>query len=148
MNRRFLGIDTGDKRIGVAISDPTGTIARPLKVITHTSRERDAQEIVTLAQENEIACIVIGQALQDDGSLSMQGRKAARLAEVIRTLIDIFVVFWDESNTTQSAQEYARQISVPRLRRAGHLDDFAAAIMLQDYLEANRKKQDNSDNEP
>jgi putative Holliday junction resolvase len=144
---RFLGVDPGDKRLGVAISDLTGTIARPLKVITHTSREKDAQEIVILAQENKINCIIMGQAIQDDGSLSIQGRKAARLAEVIKTMIDIPVVFWDESYTTQSAQEYAREIGVPRSKRAGHLDDFAAAIMLQDYLEANRKTQDSNDSE-
>jgi len=145
MKQRFLGIDPGDKRIGVAISDLTGTIARPLKVITHTSREKDAQEIVALAEENEINCIVMGQSIQDDGSLSIQGRKANRLAEVINRMIDIPIVFWDESNTTQSAQEYAREMSVPRSRRTGHLDDFAAAIMLQDYLETNRKTQDNND---
>jgi putative Holliday junction resolvase len=147
MKRRFLGIDTGDKRIGVAISDLTGTIARPLIVIAHTSREKDAQRIVTLVQENEIHCIVLGQVFQDDGSLSIQGRKATRLAEVIKSMIDIPVVFWDESNTTQSAQEYARKIGVPRSRRVGHMDDFAAAIMLQDYLEANRKKQDNNESD-
>ncbi|MEN6522657.1 MAG: Holliday junction resolvase RuvX [Anaerolineaceae bacterium] len=147
MSCRFLGIDPGNKRIGVAISDLTGTIARPLKVILHTSREKDAQEIAALVQENEISCIVVGQALQDDGTLSIQGRRAARLAEAIKIITNKPVVLWDESGTTQSAQRYAREMDVPRSRRAGHLDDFAASILLQDYLEANRMNQENNFNE-
>lgn len=132
---RVLSVDPGDKRLGIAVSDQTGTIANPLTVIKHQSRLIDAALIANLARENNVEIIVIGATYTLDGDLSPQGRKANRLAEVIRTQIDIPIVLWDEGGSTQSARSARVQMGVTRKKRAGHLDDLAAVVILQRYLD-------------
>lgn len=133
---RILGVDPGDQRIGLAISDPTGTIAGPLGVIHHVARALDAAHIAQIAQEQGAVKIVVGQALDENGYPTPQGRKAARLAEVIRGQIDIPVELWDESGSTRLARESRIAMGVKRSRRGGHLDEIAATIILQSYLDA------------
>ena len=133
---RILGIDPGDKRIGVALSDPTGTIANPITVIQHVSRADDAAAIIKLALENQVERIVIGQSLDDEGEPTPQGRSAARLRDVIISLTDIPVELWDESGSTQAARSARIAMGVPRNKRRGHLDEIAATYILQDYLNA------------
>ncbi len=132
---RILGVDPGDKNIGIAISDPTGSIANPLTVIKHVSRNEDAQAIVRLANENQVGLIVIGQNLDQDGIPTFQGRKAARLGGAIKAHTDIQVKFWDESGSTQSARQARIEMDVPRRKRSGHLDELAATVILQSYLD-------------
>ncbi len=81
---RILAVDHGEKRIGLAISDPTGTIASPLKVIEHVSRLLDAAQVATLAQENDVDLIVIGQSFDEEGKPNLAGRRAAKFAAVLR----------------------------------------------------------------
>ncbi|MFU8826404.1 MAG: Holliday junction resolvase RuvX [Brevefilum sp.] len=137
---KILGIDPGEKRIGVAISDPTGTIARPLCVIKHVAREADAERIAEIAQAEGVAIIVIGMALNADGEVGHQARKSQRFADVLRTKTAVPVELWDESGTTQAAQASRIALGVPRKKRQGHLDDLAASVLLQDYLIANEAK--------
>lgn len=133
---RVLAIDPGDKRIGVALSDATGTIAQPLSVIDHVSRAVDAALIARLAREQGAEEIVVGQALDEEGDAGPQARKAARLAEAIRSQSDLPVILWDESSSTQMAREARVEMGVARRKRRGHLDDLAAAVILQSYLDA------------
>ncbi len=133
---RVLAIDPGDKRIGVALSDATGTIAQPLSVIGHVSRALDAAAIAQLAREQGAAEIIVGQALDEEGDAGPQARKAARLAEAIRSQTDLPVTLWDESSSTQIARETRMEMGVARRKRRGHLDDLAAAVILQSYLDA------------
>lgn len=137
---KILAVDPGDKRIGLAISDPTGTIARPLMVIKHTARENDAQNIVDVAHEEEVALIIVGQALDSEGQIGHQARKSQRLAEAISEKTGCSVEMWDESGTTQAALKSRVLMGVSRKKRKGHLDDVAASILLQDYLNVNEKK--------
>lgn len=125
MRTRILAVDPGEVRIGLAISDPTGTIARPLKVITHTARKRDAETILAEAEAQEAAAIVVGLALDMEGEIGPQARRAMRLVEVLRSLTELPVITWDESGSTQAASQ-------------GHaeLDARAAAVILQEYLNA------------
>ncbi len=139
MTGRVLAVDPGDKRIGVAISDQTGTIARPLAVIMHTSRKQDVKQIQQLAAENEVKCIIVGKPFQESGEDSVQGRKAERLAEALRLEDSVSVLIWDESETTNQAQIIRREMGVSRAKRSGHLDSLAAAIILQDYLDSIEK---------
>ena len=118
---RILGVDPGDQRIGLAISDPTGTIAGPLTVLKHVARAIDAAAIAAVAAEQGAVRIVVGQALDLDGQPSPQGRKSARLAEAIQMQTDLPAELWD---------------GVRRSRRGGHLDEIAATVILQSYLEA------------
>jgi putative Holliday junction resolvase len=136
---RILSIDPGEKNIGIAISDPTGTIASPLMVIKHISRPLDAAAIVDLASQNQVELIVIGKSLNDEGESTPQSRRADHLAKAIHQQSEIPVVFWDESFSTLEARSSRITLGTTRKKRRGHLDDLAAAVILQSYLEANMK---------
>jgi putative Holliday junction resolvase len=131
---RILAIDPGDKNIGLAISDPTGTIANPLTIIRHVSRPIDAASIAELARENGVGKIILGQSFDLNGKPNFQGRKAARLAASIRTQTNIPVELWDEAYSTQEARSARITLGSPRSRRKGHLDELAATVILQSYL--------------
>lgn len=131
---RIMAIDPGDKNIGVALSDPTNTIASPLTVIKHVSRLLDAERIAELASENQVELIIVGQSIDEDGFPSPQGRKAARLAAAIRDQTTITVLLRDESFSTQSARKTLIAMNIPKKKRRGHLDSLAAAEILQSYL--------------
>lgn len=136
---RILAVDSGEKRIGLAISDPTGTLARPLKVIPHTNRQADAAEIVSLAEAEEAGLIIIGEATDVDGKPNFSGRKSRRLAAAVRRLTSIPVEMWDESYSTKDAQQTRIRLGQKKTTRGDHLDDKAAAIVLQSYLDAHKK---------
>ena len=131
---KVLAIDPGDKRIGLAISDPSGTLARPLAVIKHEARVRDAQRIVDIALREKVSLIVVGWALDSMGEVGHRALKSKRLADVVQTLTDIPVKMWDESGSTQAAIQSRIDMGVSRKKRKGHLDDVAASILLQDFL--------------
>jgi len=134
---RILGIDPGEKNIGIAISDVSATLARPLMVIPHSSRKGDAQRIVELAEKEKVTKIVVGQATDVDGKPNFSGRKAARLAAEIRSSSSIPVELWDESFSTQQAVKSKIKFGSSRKNRRGHLDETAAAVILQSYLDMN-----------
>jgi putative Holliday junction resolvase len=127
---RVLAIDPGEARLGVAISDPTGWIARPLMVIDHTSRQVDARRIAETAAEHSVDRIVVGVALDQDGQPGPQARRAQRLIGAIKLETDLPVEPWDESGSTLTA--------ISLTRRGADLDARAAAVILQEYLDAGR----------
>lgn len=131
---RILAIDPGEINIGVALSDATGTLARPLQLLKHKSRSEDAKAIALLAARLQADLIIIGQALDVDGQPTFSGRKARRLAGATRTETDIPVELWDESNSTQDSRAARIAQGVGRRKRSGHLDASAAAIILQSYI--------------
>lgn len=133
---RILAVDPGDKNLGIALSDPSGTIANPLTVIRHISRAVDAASIAQIAEENQVTRIIVGQALDDDNHPTPQGRKAARLAAAIRTQTNLPVDLWDESGSTLAARQAVIAINASRSQRRGHHDDLAATYTLQTYLDA------------
>lgn len=145
---RILGIDPGEKNIGVAISDPTGTLARPLAVIPHISRRKNAERILEIASSESVRKIVIGQATDLDGMPNFSGRKAARLAAEIRTLSELSVELWDESSSTKQAFQSKIKFGAGQKNRQGHLDDIAAAIILQSYLDLKATSQSNETHSP
>ena len=132
---RILAVDPGEKNIGIAISDPTGTIANPLTIIKHVSRLIDAATIAQLATENDAKLILVGQALNDEGKSTSQSRRSVRLAAAIKSQTDLPVELWDESGSTQAARQAQIMMGTSRKKRAGHLDDLAATYILQTYLD-------------
>ena len=128
---RVLAVDPGNVRIGLAISDPTGTIARPLSILHHTSRHEDAVTILKTAAEQEAALILVGVALDLEGEVGPQARMALRLVDVLREEGDLPVMTWDESGSTQAAKRGAREDKL--------LDARAAAVILQEYLDAQKE---------
>jgi len=133
---RILAVDPGEKNIGLSISDPTGTIASPLKVVKHIARQTDAQAIAQIALDKGAGMIIVGQNLDDEGRPTFEGRRSARLAAAIRTVSELPVELWDESFSTKSAIQARREMNVARKKRQGHLDDLAATVILQSYLDS------------
>jgi len=134
----MLGVDPGDQRIGIALCDPTGTIASPLTVLQHVARAIDAAMIAQLASEHQVVKIIVGQALDSEGLSGPAARKAARLADAIAEQTNIPVELWDESGSTQAARSYQVAMGKSQKGRKGHLDDVAAAVILQSYIDDHR----------
>jgi putative Holliday junction resolvase len=133
---RVLAVDHGEKRIGLAISDPTGIIANPLTVVEHVSRTVDAAQVATIAAENGAGLVVIGQSFDEEGQPNLAGRRALRFAEALHEQTDIPVQMWDESFSTQQARAARIRMGLSRKKRGGHLDEIAATVILQSYLDA------------
>ncbi len=108
-------------------------------MIQHTARPVDAASIAQLASEHDAGLIVVGQALDEDGLPTPEGRRAARLAEAIRQQTDLPVRLWDESGSTQAAQNARRMMGASRRQRQGHLDEIAATYILQTFLDSVQK---------
>lgn len=145
---RVLAVDPGEKRLGVAISDPSGLVANPLKVFEHIARAIDAAQVVQIALEQGARLIVVGQALDSDGQPTPASRRSARLAAAIRTQTEIPVVLWDESHSTQAARQARQAMGVKRSRRTGHLDELAATVILQTYLDWQAEQAPSSQSPP
>jgi len=133
---RILAVDHGEKRIGLALSDPIATIASPLKVIEHVSRLLDAAQVANLASENEVGLIVIGESFDDEGQPNLAGRRAAKFAEALREQTQIPVELFDESFSTKDARATVIEMGLPRKKRAGHHDALAAVMILRSYIES------------
>jgi putative holliday junction resolvase len=137
---RVMGIDPGDKRIGIAISDETGTIANPFGVIEHISRPENARRMVKIAVAQHVSRIVIGRTLTDEGDVSYQGRKSERLGQAIQELTCIPVIYWEEDFSTNLAVESRLAMGVKKGKRQGHFDAIAATILLQDFLDSSNRE--------
>lgn len=132
---RVLGVDHGQKRIGLAVSDETGTLARPLSIVRHTGREEDAERVGQVALEQRVELIVIGQSFDEEGRPNAAGRSAGRFAEALRARSGIRVVLWDESMSTQDARAARIASGARKKARTRDIDAQAAAIILQSYLD-------------
>jgi putative Holliday junction resolvase len=133
---RILAVDHGEKRIGLALSDPTGSIASPLTVLKHTSRLMDAAQVANIASENEVGLIIVGQSFDEEGNPNLAGRRAANFAEILKEQTDIPVELVDESFSTNDAQRTVIEMGVSRKRREGHHDSLEAVMILRSYIES------------
>ncbi len=134
---RVLALDVGDRRIGVALSDPTGTIASPLTILHRVAEKKDQQDIAELVREHSVERVVVGLPRTLRGEEGPQAQRVRRFGEHLAALLEVPVVYWDERYSTADAARIAR----PRGRgkgRAGRfpLDDVAAAVILQSYLDS------------
>ncbi|MDA8187180.1 MAG: Holliday junction resolvase RuvX [Dehalococcoidales bacterium] len=135
-----MGLDVGDKRIGVALGDPTGWIASSLTVITRTSLKRDVQIIGELAKEHEVQKIIVGLPRRMDGTLGEQAQKAQAFGRELERRLGLPVVFWDERLTTVAAEKMMIGAGVRREKRRERIDAVAASLMLQSYLDFQRSR--------
>jgi putative holliday junction resolvase len=132
---RILALDYGEKRIGVAMSDPTGTIASPFGVLVHKSFTADAETISKLIHENEVKMLVIGVALDGEGEETQSSRRSRKLGNVLKEICQVVVHYVDESYSTNEAREASIAMGKNKRARKGHQDQIAAAIILQRYLD-------------
>lgn len=133
-----LALDVGDRRIGVAVSDPTGLIARPLTVITRKSNLLDTERIRSLVEGNHVDAIVVGLPLRGDNEIGPQAEKTLAFVRYLRKHLALPVETWDERFTTEEAQREMIAMGIRRSRRKEMLDAAAAAVILDDWLAAHR----------
>jgi len=129
---RSLGLDIGDRRIGVAMSDPQGILASPLTIIERTDEPADISAILAIIEQNEVGMVIAGLPLSLRGDI---GPQAAKVSDFIRELskhTKVPVELRDERLTTVSARRLMRTLGKPRKARD---DAVAAALILQEYLD-------------
>ena len=139
---RALGIDPGSKRIGLAVSDLSGTIASPLMVLQRSkSRQHDLHEIARIAVEQAAEVIVIGLPLSMDGSQGKAAKAAIAEGRRLATLVDVPIEMHDERLTTVTAERSMLDAGLNAVERRKVVDKVAAAIMLQSWLDARAARQ-------
>ena len=137
---RTLGLDVGDKRIGVALSDPMGILASALTVIERKGDNSDFEVILGLVKEHEVGRIVVGFPRSMDGSIGKQAKKTSTFAEMLSALTDVPVEMSDERLSTSIADKLLRDIGKDRQQIKKTRDAAAAALILQWYLDAHKEE--------
>ena len=134
---RVLGIDLGTKRIGVAVSDRSGTIASPLTVVMRSGDvERDHQRIRDLVVEEEAERVIVGLPLSLDGGMGPAARAAVAEADAMASVVGVPVETFDERLTTVTAESVLREQRMRAEARRRVIDKVAAAVMLQTWLDS------------
>jgi len=131
---RLLGLDVGDRRIGVAVSDPTGLLASPISVYRRSDDLRDADHIVSLVEEYEASGVVVGLPMNMDGSEGPQAEKTRHFADILRRR-GLQILFWDERLSTMEATRLLMEHRHTRRKVRSRVDMTAAALILQSYLD-------------
>lgn len=141
---RILGLDIGDKTVGVAVSDPLGFTAQGIKTIRRTCIDRDLNELEDICAEYKIEKIIAGLPKNMNGTLGPQGEKVLEFVGIIGQALSIPVETWDERLSTVSAQRVLIEGDVRRAKRKNVIDKMAAVLILQNYLDskAAREKKD------
>ena len=142
MNERIVALDIGDVRIGVAVSDPTRTIASPVGVITRVGWGPDTRKIKEICDRYATALVVSGLPLNMDGSEGFQAAKVRDLCAQL-TKAGLTVVFQDERLSTVTAEDALLEGNISRAERKGKVDKVAAAIILEQYLHEHGKEYPN-----
>lgn len=132
---KYLGVDPGDVRIGLSVSDDQGQLARPLTIFKHISRTENARRIAQTATSEKCAAIVIGVPYDSDGQIGPRARASLKLIEALRTETELTVIPWDESGTSQAADDLLLQASISQKKRRLPKDDLAATLILKDFLD-------------
>jgi len=142
---RILGLDYGEKRIGVAVSDELGLTAQGLETIQRKNAAHDVERIGKIAREIGAEKIVIGYPVRLNGEEGIQCEKVKRFSGRLETVLSIPVVFQDETLTTKEAESILIEANVRRDKRKLLVDKLAAGIILQAYLDSHRNKEGASD---
>ena len=133
---RAVGIDLGEKRIGVAISDSGGSLATPYEVVARTgSRDEDHRRIKAIVEEVEAEILVVGLPLSLDGTEGKAAQGARQEAEAIGQTISVPIELHDERLTTVEAERILKEQGLDAAERRNVVDKVAAAILLQAWME-------------
>ena len=132
---RILGVDVGDVRIGIAVSDPLGIIAQPHEVIQCSSPDRDVQAVRDIAERQGAIHIVVGLPLDQNGEVGPQAQRVLAFVERLRAAVSVEVATQDERFTTAAAERALIALNVRRKRRKKVIDKVAAQHILQTYLD-------------
>lgn len=142
---RALGLDVGSKTIGIAVADPSGTIASARTVLARKGHAADAAAILELVRSESVSTIVVGLPLELDGQSGHRARLVQRfvavLAAALKTLpAPVTLYSWDERFSTAAAERTLLEADVSRARRKLSIDALAAQFILQGWLDAQRRR--------
>ena len=132
---RYLGLDVGDRTIGAAVSDPSGTLASGLATVRRVGPRKDLRAVAELVRRHEAGEIVVGLPRSLDGSVGPQARKVLSFMDGLRLLVKVPVVPWDERFTSVVAQRTLIEANVSRRDRKAVVDKVSAVLILQNYLD-------------
>lgn len=135
----LLGLDVGDVRIGVALSDELGVAAHPLCTLTRKNRKVDLLAIADLVAIHKVGRVIIGLPVSLDGSIGTQAEKVQKFAQRLEHVIDIPIEFQDESFTTAEAEDVLRELNKDTKEQKELIDEVSAVIILTDYLKQIRE---------
>lgn len=131
---RIMGLDVGEKRIGVAVSDSLGYTAQGISTI----KREDIEELKKIVSDYNIGEIVVGLPKNMDGSIGDQGKKVLDFVEKLKQEIDLPMITWDERLTTKEAEGVLLKADLSRAKRKKVIDKLAAVLILQSYLDSQR----------
>jgi len=137
---RVLGIDYGEKRIGLAVCDEGGLAVSGLPTMTRKNKRHDMEILSNLIKVHDIEKIVIGYPVRLDGSEGIQCAKVNRFAALLEERFCLPVVKWSEAMSTKDAEEILMNSGVGWKKRKGKVDKLAACLILQGYLDASSRK--------
>jgi putative Holliday junction resolvase len=133
---RCLGLDVGDVRIGMALSDETATLATGLPTLVRVGPRKDVHKIAELVRAHQVSEVVVGLPLRLDGSIGPQAEKVLAFVESLRAAVVAKVATWDERLTTVEAERVLREAGAGIKKRKASVDRVAAVLILQGYLDA------------
>ncbi len=137
---KLLGLDYGDRRIGVAVSDAFGWTAQGIEVVQRREDDSHLQRIAELAKLHEAEEVVVGLPKNMNGTIGPRGELCIEFAESLRELLGLPVHLWDERLTTVSAERTLLEADVSRKKRKQVVDKIAAGLILQNYLDSKSKR--------
>ena len=137
-----MALDVGGRRIGVALSDPTRILASPLTTLRAEPRQRVLAEIAALARRHEVAEVVVGLPLTLSGEIGPQAQVVQEFVRVLRDGLSVPVHLFDERLTTVAAERMMLDLGIKPEQRRARIDEVAASIILQDFLDANRERRE------
>ena len=130
-----MGLDIGDKRIGVAVSDPDGILASPLTIIDRRDEKLDIEAITDIINQRQVGQIIVGLPRSMDGGLGKQAEKVQSFTRKLCSYIEVPVDYRDERLTTVLAERLVRSAGIKKTRKKARSDARAAALILQGYLD-------------
>lgn len=137
---RIMGIDFGDSRIGIALSDPMGWTAQGLDTIPRRGTvEQTAGDIKKLAEQHKVEKFVVGLPKNMNGTIGPSGEKAIEFGKVLADITGLEVINWDERLTTVAANRVMHEVGMKTSKKKGSVDRIAAVLILQGYLDSLQK---------
>jgi len=137
---RIMGLDYGDRNIGVAVSDAFRWTAQGIGVVRKRRDDSELDELAALVREHEVSEIVVGLPKNMNGTIGPRGEICIAFAQSLREQLNLPVHLWDERLTTVSAERTLLEADISRKKRKQVVDKMAAALILQNYLDSKTKR--------
>jgi putative holliday junction resolvase len=144
---RAMGLDVGTKTVGVALGDELGITAQALTTIRRKNLKEDLSQLASLIEEHEVSVLVVGLPLNMDGSEGLKAQECRAFGAALQEKTELPIEYWDERLSTVAAQRVLLEADLSREKRRKVIDQVAAAVILQGWLDA-RQTHSNDSEEP